>query len=96
MRNDSSGPSFHAVEHVGRLGRRQPQAAAQHVPALGDELHVAVLDAVVHHLDEVPGAVRTDVRHARTGLGLRGDGLEHVAAAAPTPRSDPPGISDGP
>src|SRR5215469_12592242 len=32
---------------------------------LADELHVDVLDAVVHHLHVVPGAVRPDVGRAR-------------------------------
>ena len=52
-RNDSSGPWFQLVEHVADRRRRQAEAAVQHVVRLGDELHVAVLDAVVHHLDEV-------------------------------------------
>ena len=38
---------------------------AQQVVRLGDELHVGVLDAVVHHLDEVAGAVGADVGAAR-------------------------------
>ncbi len=51
---------------------------AQQVVGLGDELHVGVLDAVVHHLDEVSGAVGADVRDARRTVGgLRRDLLEH-------------------
>ncbi len=65
-------------EDLAGVRRRQAEAAAQHVVRLGDELHVAVLDAVVHHLDEVARAVGSDVRHARPRLGLRGDRLEHI------------------
>ena len=35
-----------------------------HLEALGVRLHQPVLDAVVHHLREVPGAARADVRVA--------------------------------
>jgi hypothetical protein len=70
-------------EHLAGLRRRQAEAAVQHVVGLRDELHVAVLDAVVHHLDEMPGPVGTDVRHARSGLRLRRDGLEHVLDPRP-------------
>ena len=54
---------------------RQPADGFQHVVRFGDELHVAVLDAVVHHLDKVPGASWADVRHARPRIGLRAHGL---------------------
>ncbi len=62
-----------------------PEAAAQHVPRLGDELHVAVLDAVVDHLDEVARRRRrpTCVTHGPASV-LRGDRLEHVLDARPT------------
>src|SRR4029077_2387278 len=62
---------------AGELVGVRPQSLPQHVVRLGDQFHVAVLDAVVHHLDVVPGAVGADVRHARAGVALRGDGLEH-------------------
>ncbi len=53
---------------------------AQQLVRLADELHVRVLDAVVHHLHEVPGTVRTDVGHARRTVGrLRRDLLQHRA-----------------
>ena len=51
----------------------------QQVVGLGDELHVGVLDAVVHHLDEVAGAVRADVRAARGAVHVRADRLQHRA-----------------
>ena len=44
---------------------------------LGDHLHVAVLDAVVHHLHVVPGAVGADPLAAGgAAVHLRGDRLE--------------------
>ena len=58
-----------------RAGR--PAAAVQDVVDLGDELHVAVFDAVVHHLHVVPGALRSHVIDARLAVfGLGGDGAE--------------------
>src|SRR5580698_785404 len=48
--------------HVGLLDDRQ---------ALGDRGHHAVLDAVVHHLDEVPGAVRPAVQVTLLGGAAR-------------------------
>jgi hypothetical protein len=51
--------------NVGDLARRQPEALAQQRGRLGDQLHVAVLDAVVDHLDEVPGRAAAAV--GRTG-----------------------------
>ena len=44
---------------------------AQDVHALGVGGHEAVLDAVVHHLDEVPGAVRPAVQVALLGGAAR-------------------------
>ena len=73
MRYDSSSPRVPLGEHVGDLGGGLAGAAADQVVGLGDELHVGVLDAVVHHLHEVTGAVVADVRDARLALGDRGD-----------------------
>src|SRR4029079_17179099 len=42
----------------------------QQLVALGVGLHQAVLDAVVHHLGEVPGAHRAGVHEPRVTLGL--------------------------
>ena len=50
---------------------------AQQVVGLGDELHIGVLDAVVDHLDEVAGAVGTDVGAARRAVDVGRDGLQH-------------------
>ena len=42
------------------FGVGEAEAVFEDVVGLADELHVAVFDAVVHHFDEVPRAVRTD------------------------------------
>ena len=44
----------------------------QHGIAFADQLHIAVFDTVMHHLDVMTGAVRADIRGARRavfGLG---------------------------
>ena len=43
----------------------------------GDQLHVAVFDAVVDHLDVVTRTTWPDVRNARSVLGFGRDGFEH-------------------
>ncbi len=70
-------------EHVVQLRGRKAQRAVQQVVGLGDELHVGVFDAVVHHLDVVPGAPRADVGDAGLTLHLGGDGLEDGAHVFP-------------
>jgi hypothetical protein len=67
------------AEDLGDLRGRVPGGVPQQVVGLGDELHVGVLDAVVYHLHEVPGAVRPDVRGARDAIHLGGDRLQHRA-----------------
>ena len=66
-------------EHVGDLRRGQAEPVAQQLVGLADQLHVGVLDAVVHHLHEVPRAVGPDVRAARHAVDVRGDLLEQRA-----------------
>jgi len=68
---------------VSCLRGAQAETAAQHIPRFGDELHVAIFDPVVHHLDEMTGTVRTDMGDARTGFRFRRDRLEHVADDGP-------------
>ena len=63
-------------EDLGDLGGALAGALADEVVCLGDELHVGVLDAVVHHLHEVAGAVGADVRDTGLALGDRGDRRE--------------------
>ncbi len=71
------------TEHVADFGRGHAQAATHEVVAFGDELHVGVFDAVVHHLDEVAGAVETDVGDARLAFGLGSDGFENRLQGLP-------------
>src|SRR5690606_35100053 len=44
------------IEHVAHLRIAHLQHVLHHTVGFADELHVAVLDAVVHHLHEVAGA----------------------------------------
>ena len=73
MRYDFSSPLFHSAKMSCRSRRSTDRAPRlQHVVGLGDQLHVAVLDAVVHHLHVVPRAERAhilDARLAVVGLG---------------------------
>ena len=82
---DQERPEHPAVplpEDRCHLGVSQPQAGAEQVVRLGDELHVAVLDAVVHHLHVVPRAVGPDPVAAgdpfRGGGGDRGEHPGHL------------------
>ena len=83
---DQVGVEFGLVpllEHVADLSRSHAKTTTHQVVAFGDELHVGVFDAVVHHLDEVAGAVETDVRHARFAFGLGRDGFENRPQGLP-------------
>ena len=65
-----------------------PRRGAGQVVGLGDELHVAVLDAVVHHLHVVAGAARAHVLHARLAVvGLGGDRAEDRRERVPRRRA---------
>ena len=88
IRYDRSSPSIPLREDVGDLLRRQAGAAVQQVVGLGDELHVAVLDAVVHHLHVVAGAARAHVRDARLAVfGLGGDRAQDRRERVPRRRA---------
>ena len=50
------------------------------VVGFADELHVAVLDAVVDHLHIVAGTARADVNDAGLAIDLSGDGFERWAS----------------
>ena len=96
MRNDCSSPLFQSSKtSASSSGSRAADACAA-VVGLGDELHVAVLDAVVHHLDVVarrrPGRMYVD---AGPVVDLRGDLRQDGRSASYASRS-PPGIIDGP
>ena len=63
-------------------------AAMQQIVGFGDELHVAVLDAVVDHLHVVAGAARAHVGDARLAVvGLGGDGAEDRRERVPRRRA---------
>ena len=72
----------------GRVQLLVAQAAdvLEDVVGLGDQLHVAVLDSIVNHLDVVAGAALSDVGDARTGVRLRRhlleDGLDALVGLA--------------
>ena len=84
------------AEGLGDLRGLEADAVPEQVVGLGDELHVGVLDAVVHHLDEVAGAVGADVRAARGAVDVRADRLQHRAEGLRTTLAEPPGMIDGP
>ena len=67
-RYERSSPSFHVGKDVRDFAGGHAGGARQHVVDLGDELHVAVLDAVVHHLDVVARTARPHVGHARLAV----------------------------
>ena len=70
---------FHSAKTSAISGAVLPEPVAQQLVGLADQLHVGVLDAVVHHLDEVPGAVGADVGAAGHAVDVRGDLLEQRA-----------------
>ena len=77
---DQVGVEFGLVpflEHVADLSRGHAKAATHQIVAFGDELHIGVFDAIVHHLDEVAGTVKTDMGDARLAFGLCRDGFEN-------------------
>ena len=79
IRNEPRSPAFHSAKISPISAGGGPQALAQQLVGLGDQLHVGVLDAVVHHLDEVARAVGADVRAAGHAVDDGSDRLEHRA-----------------
>ena len=63
-------------EDLRDLCRRLAGPLPDQVVRLRDQLHVGVLDAVVHHLHEVPGTVGTHIRTARRAVDLSRDVLQ--------------------
>ena len=57
-------------ENVGQLVRLQIEDIFQNGVGFADQLNIAVLDAVVHHLDVMAGPVRTHVTAARLAIHL--------------------------
>jgi len=70
----------------------ESQGAMHDVVCLGDELHVGILDAVVHHLDIVARASGADVGDTgvtvRPGCNGGEDGLDHPVGLGLPPRHD--------
>lgn len=64
---------FHSVNDVGDLRSLQAEGVAQQLAGLADQLHVGVFDAVVHHLDEVPGAVGAGCGCSTDAVDVGGD-----------------------
>ena len=75
----SRSPLFHSVNTSAICGALHAQPVAQQLVGLADELHVGVLDAVVHHLHEMAGTVGADVGAARHAVDVCGDLLEQRA-----------------
>ena len=74
-RDDAAAPpNLGDVRHVQRealvLGQILRVLVAQDVEALGIGLHHSVFDAVMHHLDEMPGAGRPGMNVAALGAGI--------------------------
>jgi len=60
------------------------QAVFQYIVSLADQLHVAVFDAVVNHLDVMAGtAFAHPVAAGHIAFHLRGDGLENILYERP-------------
>ena len=70
-------------EHVANLLGIHAESTAQNVIRLTNHLHIRILDAVMHHLDEVAGAIGTDVGHARLAVHLGGDGFQNRPQGLP-------------
>ena len=58
-------------EHIADVSCREAIKRFEDVVGLGDQLHVRVFDAVVHHLDVMAGAVGSDQRAAGAPRRLR-------------------------
>ena len=58
------------------LSLDKPKTAFQDVIGFGDQLHIAVFDAVMNHFDIMTGTTRTDMRHTGFPVDLGADGFE--------------------
>ena len=70
-------------KYIGNLLLVQVERALHQIIGLADELHVAVLNAVVHHLDEMTRAVLTHPVAARVGSHFGRDRLEYALDCRP-------------
>ena len=83
---DQIGVEFGLVplfEHVTDLSRSHAKATTHQIVAFSDELHVGVLNTVVHHLDEVASTIETDMGDARFAFGLGRDGFKNRLQSLP-------------
>nr|CAB3489801.1 unnamed protein product [Digitaria exilis] len=71
-------PLVPLIKHISNLRIREPPNSAEHVVCLRNELHIAILDPVVDHLDEVASAAGANEGDASPVLRLRGGLLEDV------------------
>ena len=81
-----------AGEGLGELGGLEPERVPHQVIGFRDQLQVGVLDAVVDHLDVMPGATGPDVGTAGLALDLSADpgqdGLDQVVGVRGTAGHD--------
>ncbi len=70
-------------ESVGHLVVTHAEGVLHQVTDFGDQLHVAVFDAVMHHLDVVAGTAIAQPLTAGNVIDPGGDRLEHVADRRP-------------
>ena len=85
-----------ALEHVADLRRGQSVDRFQEIVGLGDQLHVGIFDAVVHHLDVVARAVGADIGAAGTASRLAPPSWSGTARSARRPRGRRPASCSGP
>src|ERR1019366_1984094 len=64
-------------EDLPHFGGAHAEARLHQVVRLADELHDGVLDAVVYHLDVMPGSAFADISAAGLAVDFGGDGVEH-------------------
>ena len=65
------------LENPGYLKGLHPQTTAHHLVGFRNQLHVAVFDPVVDHLDEVTGATGANVGHTGACIRDRSDLFQH-------------------
>src|SRR5690606_31825924 len=76
-------PLVPLLEHLGAFLGRHAQAIAHNAEYFGDHLHVAILDAVVDHLDEVASAAFTQICAAAFAVELGSDCRKHRLGIVP-------------
>ena len=95
-RYELSSPSCQSLVDVGQLVVGETQQLLHDRVGLGDELHHAVFDAVVHHLDEVADRTGPQVGHAGRPVARGRLWLRAPARSAEYACLGPPGMRLGP